>query len=125
MMCNQDYRQKCLAQKINVCNACGSSDELVVHHIDGDRENNRLDNLVPLCPDCHNKIHSQKNVSAKLKRLREKLPRSSLRFGVNTDGVVDTSIPIDSDVRDDLRAEKHGNETYSDVISRLLESHNE
>ena len=24
-----------------------------VHHIDGDRTNNRLDNLVLLCPSCH------------------------------------------------------------------------
>jgi predicted CopG family antitoxin len=32
-----------------------------------------------------------------------------------------TTIPIDSDVRDNLRAAKVGNETYSDVITRLLE----
>jgi predicted CopG family antitoxin len=32
-----------------------------------------------------------------------------------------TTIPIDRDVRDNLRAEKVGNETYSDVITRLLE----
>jgi len=31
-----------------------------------------------------------------------------------------TTIPIDSDTRDELRAEKVGNETYSDVIERLL-----
>jgi predicted CopG family antitoxin len=31
-----------------------------------------------------------------------------------------TTIPIDSDVRDNLRAAKVGNETYSDVITRLL-----
>jgi len=34
--------------------------------------------------------------------------------------MADTTIPIDSDVRDDLRGEKVGNETYSDVIARLL-----
>jgi hypothetical protein len=32
-----------------------------------------------------------------------------------------TTIPIDSDVRDRLRAEKTGDETYSDVIERLLD----
>jgi len=32
-----------------------------------------------------------------------------------------TSIPIDAEVRDHLRAEKVGGETYSDVIRRLLE----
>jgi predicted CopG family antitoxin len=39
-----------------------------------------------------------------------------------TEGVADTTIPIDSDTRDRLRAEKVGNETYSDVIERLIES---
>jgi len=34
----------------------------------------------------------------------------------------DTSIPIDSEVRDDLRAEKEGSETYTDVIQRLLQN---
>jgi predicted CopG family antitoxin len=31
-----------------------------------------------------------------------------------------TTIPIESDTRDDLRARKRGNETYTDVIERLL-----
>jgi predicted CopG family antitoxin len=35
--------------------------------------------------------------------------------------MVDTTIPIDSDVRDRLRAQKEGNETYSDVIARLID----
>jgi len=35
--------------------------------------------------------------------------------------MADTTIPIDSDVRDNLRGRKQGNETYSDVITRLLE----
>jgi len=34
----------------------------------------------------------------------------------------DTTIPIESDVRDELRGEKIGNETYSDVIIRLIEA---
>lgn len=32
----------------------------------------------------------------------------------------DTSIPINSDVRDRLRAAKEGGETYSETIARLL-----
>jgi len=34
----------------------------------------------------------------------------------------DTSIPIEGAVRDELRGEKRGNETYTQVIERLLES---
>jgi len=36
--------------------------------------------------------------------------------------MADTTIPIDSDVRDRLRGEKVGSETYSDVITRLLDN---
>lgn len=35
-----------------------------------------------------------------------------------------TTIPIDPDVRDKLRGEKVGNETYSDVIERLIPESN-
>jgi len=35
--------------------------------------------------------------------------------------MADTTIPLDSDVRDRLRGCKVGNETYSDVIERLIE----
>jgi len=52
------YRQKCLKQKINTCFACGSTGDLEVHHIDGDRTNNALENLVPICKDCHKSIHT-------------------------------------------------------------------
>ena len=38
-------------------------------------------------------------------------------------GMATTTIPIDSDTRDRLRAEKVGNETYSDVIDRLIDEH--
>lgn len=34
-----------------------------------------------------------------------------------------TTIPIDSDTRDKLRALKVGDETYTDVIEQLLETH--
>jgi len=39
--------------------------------------------------------------------------------------MADTTIPIASDVRDRLRAEKVGNETYSEVITRLLNQHDQ
>lgn len=32
-----------------------------------------------------------------------------------------TTIPIDSDVRDELRGMKQGNETYTEVIVRLMD----
>ena len=37
---------------------CGASDSVVAHHIDGDRSNNVLDNLMPVCRNCHGSIHA-------------------------------------------------------------------
>lgn len=35
--------------------------------------------------------------------------------------MADTTIPINSDVRDRLRGMKRGNETYTEVITRLMD----
>lgn len=42
-----------------LCNRCKIEDikVLVVHHIDRNRNNNKLENLETLCANCHHKIH--------------------------------------------------------------------
>jgi predicted HNH restriction endonuclease len=42
-----------------VCNSCKTKDEriLAVHHIDKDKFNNSLENLVWLCHNCHFLVH--------------------------------------------------------------------
>lgn len=35
----------------------------------------------------------------------------------------DTRVPLDSETRDELRSLKQGNETYTDVVDRLLSDH--
>lgn len=52
------YRRVCLDTKGEECEICGTTEEIVVHHVDGDRENNAIDNLVPVCKSCHGKIHT-------------------------------------------------------------------
>ena len=43
------------------CMVCGAKEKegikLHVHHIDGDRKNNKKDNLQVLCPKCHSRVH--------------------------------------------------------------------
>lgn len=58
------YVCKGFAQSIKLrgeisCNRCGNDDiqVLVVHHLDGDRTNNSLENLETLCSNCHHRIH--------------------------------------------------------------------
>lgn len=52
-----DYRSKALEAYGAVCNDCGDTDTLEVHHKDRDRSNNSLSNLEVLCRACHVERH--------------------------------------------------------------------
>jgi len=39
------------------CQNCHSKESLVEHHINGNHEDNRMENLVTLCQKCHRAIH--------------------------------------------------------------------
>lgn len=59
----KNYREKAFREyeaKCAVCNWHEDKDVLEVHHIDGDRENNELSNLIILCPICHKKLTTGK-----------------------------------------------------------------
>lgn len=43
------------------CQKCGSAENLVVHHIDGNDRNNSLGNLITLCHSCHGGLHAASN----------------------------------------------------------------
>lgn len=56
---NTCYRTAAFRHYENKCACCGYDEEpkiLQVHHRDENRNNNALDNLVILCPNCHAKI---------------------------------------------------------------------
>ncbi|WP_455448229.1 HNH endonuclease signature motif containing protein [Natrinema thermotolerans] len=57
-MGKSDYRERCLKAKGEQCTICDATEDIVVHHVDGDRENNSLGNLEPLCQECHMRIHN-------------------------------------------------------------------
>lgn len=56
---NYNYRGWALSQLPQECSICKFNDirALEVHHIDRDRTNNSLDNLVILCANCHSIEH--------------------------------------------------------------------
>lgn len=53
------YRNRKLKESEGKCEKCGIDVPCIleVHHIDGDRKNNKLDNLKLLCANCHKLEH--------------------------------------------------------------------
>ncbi len=63
----------------NKCVDCGSNDNLHIHHIDKNHENNSEDNLMLLCKNCHWKKHSFAKAKI-LELLKDKEIRATTRI---------------------------------------------
>lgn len=46
-----------------VCDHCGTKEDIIVHHIDENRRNNKRPNLQILCRTCHSTHHMKKKMS--------------------------------------------------------------
>lgn len=71
----RSYRNKLLKSNAEqFCLCCNSTDfrVLIAHHIDHNRENNNISNLVWMCLNCHHLIH---NYSEFEKKFKEKLKK--------------------------------------------------
>lgn len=73
-----DYRLSAFRKYPHECAVCGYHDYddtslLDVHHIDSDRSNNDIENLIILCPNCHRKLTSQKYTLVDRKEIVPKL----------------------------------------------------
>lgn len=57
-----------IAGKEQVCMLCTSKDKrvLIVHHIDKNRKNNKVNNLIWLCHNCHYLVHHDSDERVKL-----------------------------------------------------------
>ena len=43
------------------CAYCGSTKNLLIHHLDENRNNNEVSNLIVLCKSCHQKHHCKRS----------------------------------------------------------------
>ena len=70
--------------KKQICQCCGHVFfNLEIHHIDGNYENDKKDNLIAVCGRCHREIHQDYNFSEERKKINElriKLLRNKKEF---------------------------------------------
>lgn len=55
----KNYRTICFASHNKQCVVCNEKNIIEVHHMDGNKKNNDVKNLVPLCPTHHQYWHSK------------------------------------------------------------------
>lgn len=53
-----NYRTICWTTHKKECVVCGENKIVAVHHINEDHNDNRVENLIPLCPTHHTYMHS-------------------------------------------------------------------
>lgn len=69
------YRDFAFKHYPHYCTNCGWDEDeniLQVHHIDENRENNKLENLMILCPTCHMKLTSHRYILDENKKIKLK-----------------------------------------------------
>lgn len=64
-------RERAREKDFNMCHLCGLSQEeshikLAIHHIDYNKKNNDINNLVTLCSSCHNKTNIRREFWVRL-----------------------------------------------------------
>lgn len=52
------YHWRARQHRKSSCEACGSTDQLHAHHVDGEPQNNEPSNIQTLCVFCHNFLHA-------------------------------------------------------------------
>jgi hypothetical protein len=115
------YRYRCLREKEHRCVGCGVEDGLVVHHINGDRDDNRLENLIPVCRGCHSKIHTGNSLPDDLQEYQDELPPDSknwMRRGSSSDSRK-TTIEVHEETWKMLNRRKEPGQTFDEVIQEL------
>jgi 5-methylcytosine-specific restriction endonuclease McrA len=70
------YRKKALSCKPRRCARCKTKDNLTVHHIDQNRQNNDLNNLRILCKKCHDREHGIKPKTKYNKKYQKGTPKN-------------------------------------------------
>lgn len=119
---SQHYREKAIGEYGERCQLCESTRNVKVHHIDGDRDNDELGNLLVVCSPCHADIHSPKRVGMPHDRYTNHLPPSSV-YGVSEDSeLTRCSVTIREDQHEWL---KDSPINVSSLVRQLIDDYRE
>ena len=127
---NQTYSNAhTTARKINelilhkeVCELCGSDTNLDIHHIDGNWQNNNLDNLMCLCRSCHTRYERNKDKVVEEPselRIRKLTPREVWRLMGFDDADYEKASKVNSDTQLYKQA---GNSIVVNVLEAILKN---
>lgn len=91
------------------CVVCSDREASIQHHINYER-----DDTVPVCGPCHDTIHMDSN-----HEFYPDDPENANEYHYG-DSSVSKRIPLAEETRERLKDRKRGDDTYDDVIQRLL-----
>jgi len=116
-----NYRQRAIEEHGEECGVCADSDGVQVHHIDGDRGNNDIENLIPLCRDCHSTVHSVAAHSSgtQLQQLAAELKPREQREGEPGE-YTRISVSIPNDMAERLHEDLSYGDNRSEIVREAL-----
>lgn len=120
-----NYRKKCLNKYSNKCHICSSEDNIEVHHINGERWDNSIENLIPVCKECHTDIHSNNDKLNKWSSLLNSKHSPKGIKNITSDGdMVRITVSLNSDTVKYVDEKSDGNRSkcIREIITEGIES---
>ena len=114
-----NYRSACFSEHGRACVVCGSDDDVVAHHVNGDRSDHSVENLRPVCTSCHANIHH-----GNITQWSEQLRKFSLYRHASDGPMEQITVRIPEDVLEQIEDEAEEDpyvDSRSEYIRKLIE----
>lgn len=71
LRCGKVYKNVLVDRDKCICQICGIKKSIIVHHLDGNKNNNVENNLLTVCKSCHAELHGHKKDHKYIKEIIE------------------------------------------------------